>query len=134
MTVDQLRKINLQITTSKKAFSGKTIEEVAKELRHLEQVDSLFLHEVNIFVNRVHKVLSKTDYYDQIESDLDEVCNLALHLSEYLKMAKKKDKPLPLSMIAQIRKMGKILAKIAPFIRLVSGVIILLNNSDVKFG
>ncbi len=134
MNVDQLKAINGQIKSRKKALSKSTIVHVSEKLRFSSETDPLFLIEVNIFVHEIHRILSKADYYDQIEKDLNDVCILAMNLSENLKITQQKNKALSKSLITDIKTIGRILAKIAPYIRMVSGVIILLNNSDVKFG
>ncbi len=134
MTVDELKKINLQITASSEAFSGDTLNEVASELMFSDQVDPLFLHQANIFVNKVHRIISNTDYYSQVKPDLIKVCGLAKYLAGQIKILQQKNKPYSKSIYADLMTMADLLAKIAPYIRMVSGVIILLNNSDVKFG
>ena len=86
MNVDQLKAINGQIKSGKKVLSKRTIDQVSEKLRFSPEHDPLFLNEVNIFVHAVHKALHKADYYDQMESDLDEICTLSRYITGNLKV------------------------------------------------
>lgn len=133
MTVGELRRIN-QSENNKTKVSANVLKQIAEELRFSAEINPLFINEVNIYVHSLHKIVSKTDYYDEVESDIEEVCTLALHLSQNLKVIEKTGKKtIPKSLIAEMKRMGKLLSDMAPFIRSIAALMILMNSSDIQF-
>jgi DNA-binding transcriptional regulator WhiA len=136
MEVADLKKINSDIKNNSVKITDEVLTEVADKLRFSAELDHLFVTEVNIFVHELHKLLAETDYYDEIENDLEEICTLALHLSQNLKVIKAQKtgkKIIPKHLIADMKSIGKILKNIAPNIRTIIGLMGLLKTSDIQF-
>lgn len=153
MTADELKIVNQTLKSGKiktieevlnqiKAFKGEELEtteevlmQIADELRFAPVINSLFITEVNYFLHHLHRLVGKTDYYDGVAKDFHEICTLSMHLSNILKETEKKPKgrkTLSKSLISDMKTIGVILHRIAPSIRSVAALIVLLESSDIQ--
>lgn len=133
MEIDQLKKINRDIKENIFKVNEDVVIEISKSLRFEPQINPLFIVEVNIFVHELHRILENTNYYDEIEEDMEFICKHTFHLADHLQKAnaqKSSNKPIPVQLVANMKEVGKRLKQIAPHIRLIAGFLLSMNSLD----
>lgn len=137
MTTAALKSLCENLKKEKKlSVTSDQLEEISEELRFSASIDPQFIVEVNLFVHLLHKKLSKADYYEEIEDDLEKICSLSFSLAENLKAiyAKPKEKQVvPQKLIDNMKKIGKLLKAVAPNIRTITGILSIIHQSDIHF-
>lgn len=136
MTTAELRYLYDSLKVDDLIITFDLLERISESLRFSASIDPSFIFEVNLFVHLLFKKLSKVDYYGEIEDDMERICNLSLSLAENLKVifAKPKEKRvIPPKLIEKIKYVGKLLERVAPHIRTITGILTIIHQSDIHF-